>query len=69
MERIHANLLIPGIGDPVHDGVVVLDGHRISYAGTAAAAPDTPGRGGAPGGDGHARHVGLPRSFPRLARL
>ena len=43
MERIHANLLIPGIGDPVHDGVVVLDGHRISYAGTAAAAPDTPG--------------------------
>ena len=43
MERIHANLLIPGTGDPVHDGVVVLDGHRISYAGTAAAAPDTPG--------------------------
>ena len=43
MERIHANLLIPGIGDPVHDGVVVLDGHQISYAGTAAAAPDTPG--------------------------
>ena len=43
MERIHANLLIPGIGAPIHDGVVVLDGHRISYAGTAAAAPDTPG--------------------------
>ena len=35
MERIYANLLIPGIGDPIHDGVVVLDGHRISYAGTA----------------------------------
>ena len=43
MERIHANLLIPGIGDPIQDGVVVLDGHRISFAGTAAAAPDTPG--------------------------
>ena len=25
------------------DGVVVLDGPRISYAGPAAAAPDTPG--------------------------
>ena len=43
MDRISANLLIPGSGDPVRDGVVVLDGQRISYAGPAAAAPDTPG--------------------------
>jgi len=43
VERITADLLIPGRGDPVPDGVVVLDGGRISYAGPAAAAPDTPG--------------------------
>ena len=38
MERITADLLIPGRGDPVPDGVVVLDGGRISYAGPAAGA-------------------------------
>jgi len=43
MERICAELLIPGGGEPVRDGVVVLDSGRISYAGPAAAAPDTPG--------------------------
>jgi imidazolonepropionase-like amidohydrolase len=43
MERITADLLIPGSGDPVRDGVVVLDGARISYAGPAAGAPETPG--------------------------
>ena len=43
MHRIEAGLLIPGRGDPVQDGVVILDGPRIAYAGTAAAAPDTPG--------------------------
>ena len=43
MDRIQARLLIPGSGDPIPDGVVVLDGQRISYAGPAAAAPDTPG--------------------------
>ena len=30
-------------GTPVRDGVVVLDGQQISYAGPAAGAPDTPG--------------------------
>jgi imidazolonepropionase-like amidohydrolase len=45
MERITADLLIPGSGDPVRDGVVVLDGARISYAGPADGAPDTPGAG------------------------
>ncbi len=43
MERITAELLIPGSGDPVPDGVVVLDGAEISYAGPASSAPDTPG--------------------------
>jgi imidazolonepropionase-like amidohydrolase len=42
MERIGAELLIPGSGEPVRDGVVVLDSGQISYAGPAAGAPDTP---------------------------
>jgi imidazolonepropionase-like amidohydrolase len=43
VERIHADLLIPGRGAPVPDGVVILDGAQISYAGPAGDAPDTPG--------------------------
>ncbi|HUL28350.1 MAG TPA: amidohydrolase family protein [Streptosporangiaceae bacterium] len=43
MHRIEAGLLIPGQGEPVSDGVVVLDGDRISYAGPASGAPQTPG--------------------------
>src|SRR5690348_13289431 len=43
MERIEAALLLPGSGEPVTDGVVVLDGPVISYAGPASQAPDTPG--------------------------
>jgi imidazolonepropionase-like amidohydrolase len=42
MERIEAELLIPGRGEPVRDGVVLLDGRQISYAGPAASAPATP---------------------------
>src|SRR5580704_9782768 len=42
MHRIEAELLIPGHGGPVRDGVVVLDGSRIGYAGPAGA-PSTPG--------------------------
>ena len=42
MHRIEAELLIPGHGQPVRDGVVVLDGARIDYAGPAGAAPPTP---------------------------
>jgi imidazolonepropionase-like amidohydrolase len=41
MERIEAELLIPGRGQPLRDGVVVLDGPRITYAGAAAQAPTT----------------------------
>ena len=43
LERIEADLLIPGDGDPVRDGAVVLDGSAISYAGPAREAPETPG--------------------------
>ena len=43
MERIEAGLLIPGGGEPVSDGVVIIDGPVISYAGPASQAPATPG--------------------------
>jgi imidazolonepropionase-like amidohydrolase len=41
-ERIEARQLVPGRGEPVADGVVVIEDDRITYAGTAADAPDTP---------------------------
>ncbi|MCH7845631.1 MAG: amidohydrolase family protein [Acidobacteria bacterium] len=40
--RINADLLIPGRGDPVTDGTVVIDGSTITYAGPASDAPVTP---------------------------
>ena len=43
MERIEAELLIPGSGEPVSDGVVIIDNSVISYAGPAGQAPATPG--------------------------
>jgi imidazolonepropionase-like amidohydrolase len=43
MHRIEAELLIPGRGETVRDGVVVLDGARIDYAGSAGTAPSSPG--------------------------
>jgi imidazolonepropionase-like amidohydrolase len=44
MHRIEADLVIPGQGEPVRGGgVVVLDGPRIGYAGPAGTAPPTPG--------------------------
>jgi hypothetical protein len=67
MHRIEADLLVPGRGEPVSNGVVVLDGDRIGYAGPAAGAPET---------QHAARHravavlpgaLGLPRAFPRHA--
>lgn len=39
MERIEAQVLIPGRGDPIGRSVVVMDGARITYAGPAATAP------------------------------
>ena len=43
MERIEAELLIPGGTEPVSDGVVIIDGPAIGYAGPAGQAPATPG--------------------------
>lgn len=40
VERIEADLLIPGRGAPLRDGVVILDGATIAYAGPAAGAPE-----------------------------
>ena len=39
VQRIEAQVLIPGRGDPVADGVVVMDGPRIVYAGRTRDAP------------------------------
>jgi imidazolonepropionase-like amidohydrolase len=41
-QRIEAQLLIPGRGEPIRDGVVVLDGPTIEYAGAPAGAPEAP---------------------------
>ena len=43
MHRIEASLLIPGLGEPIVDGVVVLDGSTIAFAGPAAEAPASDG--------------------------
>jgi imidazolonepropionase-like amidohydrolase len=40
--RIEADLLIPGRGDPIERGTVVLDNGKVAYAGPTADAPDTP---------------------------
>jgi len=40
--RIDADLLIPGRGDPITNGTVVIDGGTIAYAGSSTDAPDTP---------------------------
>jgi len=41
--RIEADLLIPGRGDPISNGVVVLDDDTIVYAGAASGAPESSG--------------------------
>ncbi len=41
--RIDADLLIPGRGDPIVQGSIILDGATIAYAGSASQAPPTPG--------------------------
>jgi imidazolonepropionase-like amidohydrolase len=42
MIRIEAERLLPGRGSPIDDGVVLLDGPTIHYAGPVADAPVTP---------------------------
>lgn len=39
--RIEAEVLIPGRGDPVANGTVILDGPKIAFAGPASSAPAT----------------------------
>ena len=43
MERIEADVLIPGRGDVVKNGCVVFDGPAIKYAGPIEGAPKTTG--------------------------
>ena len=40
--RIEAGLLIAGRGEPVSNGVVVLEGDTITYTGPGHQAPETP---------------------------
>ena len=42
VERIEARQLVPGRGEPITDGVVVLRDGVVAYAGPAAHAPATP---------------------------
>lgn len=41
--RIDADLLIPGRGDPITNGVIITEGNTITYAGPATAAPESVG--------------------------
>jgi imidazolonepropionase-like amidohydrolase len=41
MERIEAERLIPGRGEPIEHGCVVMEHGKIVYAGPAAKAPST----------------------------
>jgi len=40
--RIDADLLIPGRGEPIDGGTIILDGGIITYAGSTSSAPATP---------------------------
>jgi len=37
---IKADILIPGRGDPIKNGVVIIEGKKITYAGTEKSVPD-----------------------------
>lgn len=40
--RVNADLLVPGKGEPIADGVLISEGDRIVYAGPRSSAPATP---------------------------
>ncbi|MEE9163592.1 MAG: amidohydrolase family protein [Thermoplasmata archaeon] len=42
MHRIEADVLIPGVGERIPNGALLLDGSVISFAGPAEDAPQTP---------------------------
>jgi hypothetical protein len=67
MERIEAGLLIPGVGSPVRDGVVLVDSGRISYAGPANVVGVWTGRQQVKGSPAAWPAAGADR--PRSARL
>ena len=58
VERIDADLLIPGRGEPLRDASVVMDYEAITYVGPSVSAPGTPS-GRVPVAD--ARTLGVPR--------
>ncbi len=43
MIRIEAEVLVPGRGQPIEHGCVLIDGDKITFAGAAVDAPRTPG--------------------------
>ncbi len=43
MRRFEADVLIPGRGEPITDGVLIVDGDTITYAGPRQEAPDPDG--------------------------
>jgi len=45
MERMEADLLIPGRGEPIRNACVILDGPTIAFAGPIEDAPKTAGGG------------------------
>lgn len=67
VQRIVADQLLIGRGDPVHDATVVIEDGHIAYAGASHDAPDTPGADVVecttvmPGmWDAHVHAIGLP---------
>jgi imidazolonepropionase-like amidohydrolase len=43
LTRIEANRLIPGRGEPIEHGCVIMENGKVTYAGPSAKAPSTPG--------------------------
>jgi imidazolonepropionase-like amidohydrolase len=65
--RLDAGIVIPGRGEPIPDGAVVVEGGRISYVGPASAAPEE-ATGAYPAlmpgmWDVHAHFLGVPSPF------